>query len=918
MSTNGELGHDALSVKKQSSSRPGTPKTPSFPDSLPTAKRRRTQKSLGADDQVIQMNGHRNGDSNGFIDDSVSTTAADSNDRREPLHGVAAPINRKSEVVQKPEIPSSKAPRGARTSNETSRRIIKLKTGTGAVQQTIQTFIFKASRDPRASLPAQTPGPSFPTEDGTQTVRSEPGNLDSSHGNTKPGRRSIGTDDKKGSGRIIKFKNYFQTSTPNNRSARKSARIDQHQDSATKTTPSLRAAPKSVPRSRSASKVLTESENAGSQRPKFEKTESALVTPSHSTPNENAIVTDSTPGGQVDISSTNEASDSVQRRSGRIRKPVGSYDPAKQELLDSAKRSIASKPKLAKGQQVTRKTSSDVDSSAVAPTPKTPVPVGFSQSFGEDSVDGAEQASGKRAGSHDKFVTPSPESLLTTARTSGRLRKPTIQAIEALQQRPKTRKRKFEEQSQPSTSEPSFSLGDQSQDTSVSVTPTRQSEVTPIPEAVEPPLPEDDLQKSKAENEFLARQLYELACAAASDSPEEDVNIDKLREEFHAERQRTEKATLTAVGEVPSNSAETEQPPISGESGLLDHPNESRPWTDSDGWTHTGRLNEHNEEIVLVPDTYVWVRQYSHYGNSFLGPAPPMVKSRQQVERDQVFGFPPMLGQRNLPRMGPQRFLREDVGNETAKIKAREAAAQKGLSINRSMSLSDIQERIREHDYPGSSKANRPLRLVFVDSRKLSQSGVSLRSQDLRRRRSAPVLVEAKKGQNETPRSRKRQLEEPSTADMESKKRRRSTLNPINNSEAKTPTRQSLGKAKSDSAGRLGKSKTPASTKATPKSRQNSLMRTVQSEKVDKSKAASSTPASGKRKSVDAPAAAGESPSTEGRPRRRAAAALMAQFEGQSDSKVRRASTGLKQSKSTPNLSKKRKSTGNADEVSNT
>ncbi|KAL1966450.1 hypothetical protein VTN77DRAFT_4592 [Rasamsonia byssochlamydoides] len=1024
MSTNGDLGHDSVSVMKKSSSLPSTPQTSSFPDSLPSAKRRRTQKSLNGDDQIIQMNGHKNEGSNfGYIvDGSFATTVSDGNDRREPLPAEGATVvdGGLKAIKDTGDVASSKVARGSRASNETSRRILKLKTGTGTSQQTIQTFIFKASH-PRGSLTARnavdsstakTSGPSTPfsgkdaKSGSTQTVRSEPGNhvaaLDGGH-SKRGGRKStmMGTDGKKGSTKTIKFKNYFQTPTPNDRSARKSARIDKRQDSATSlTTPQGATPDRSIPQSQSGSNILMESENAGSQLPGFDKqTESTLHTPtSNPVRSENAIApagSSSSGGPEMNVASTNDSSsNSVQRRSSRIRKSVGNGflgDVTKQEeTSSSAKRSVPDKPKSAvKGRRLTKDTGSSgvstphsMNSPLHSTPPKTPVPaIGSSQDSGENNGNDGQVSSKQR-----ETPTPSPESLLTTARISGRLRKPTIQAIEALQQKPKTRKRKLDsDQSQPLTTESNGSPveGQQSQDTSVSATPIQQSDSASTPGPSESALPngESVQQSSKSEEELLGQRLYELACAAVSDSgqDDEDINLDQLREEFHASRQKTDQAASTAsevASEVPSNPTQTEQTsteqtpkdqrpteqdqteqpsteqphteqphtdqthtdqtprdqspteqppvekpppeqPVLGTSANLDHPNQPRPWTDSDGWTHTGRVNEYGEEIVLVPDTYVWVRQMVNYGNSCIPPPPPLVKSRQQVERDQIFGFPPLLGQRNLPRMGPRRFVPEDVSTETAKIKAREAAAQKGLSINRSMSLTDIEAKIREHDHPGSSKTKRlGLKLVLVDSRQLTQGNVNLRSEGLRKRRqSAPAAVEENKRDNATSRPRKRQLDEgrsgqPSPADLPPSKKRRSTLNPIDNSEVKTPSRQkkqSLGKANYNAVQRVVK--TPASTKTTPKQRRHSAVRAVQSEKISKTKAAGFTPASGRKSGADR-VRAGESPSTQGRPRRQAAAALMAQFKSQPGSKARRASTGIKHSKSTPN---KRQSKGNPD-----
>ncbi|EQL28785.1 hypothetical protein, variant [Blastomyces dermatitidis ATCC 26199] len=131
---------------------------------------------------------------------------------------------------------------------------------------------------------------------------------------------------------------------------------------------------------------------------------------------------------------------------------------------------------------------------------------------------------------------------------------------------------------------------------------------------------------------------------------------------------------------------------------VLSHSYLPRPWTDGDGWVHTGRGNQHNEENVIVPTTYAWVRPRDSFNNPRIAPSPPQIKSLIQIELDDVFGYPPQGRKPNLPEDLEGSFVAEDVALETAKVKIFRAARMRGIVIDRSTSLEDIQHAIEKYD----------------------------------------------------------------------------------------------------------------------------------------------------------------------------------------------------------------------------
>ena len=101
------------------------------------------------------------------------------------------------------------------------------------------------------------------------------------------------------------------------------------------------------------------------------------------------------------------------------------------------------------------------------------------------------------------------------------------------------------------------------------------------------------------------------------------------------------------------------------------------PSIDNDGWVKTGRVNDSGEELVLTPTEHSPYRSPHTYGDDALPYPPVRSRSDQQVEDDTALGFPPLMGDRNIPFDGEVQFKREDVAEEKARVKTSSKTATK-------------------------------------------------------------------------------------------------------------------------------------------------------------------------------------------------------------------------------------------------
>lgn len=194
---------------------------------------------------------------------------------------------------------------------------------------------------------------------------------------------------------------------------------------------------------------------------------------------------------------------------------------------------------------------------------------------------------------------------------------------------------------------------------------------------------------------LVAQRLYELAVEAVSPTfkltPDAKTQLAQLRKEYYAKKEQQNAPPASARKGKAAATAITSKPGVSKNKQI------SQPWKDEKGWTHTGFVNEHGEEYLLVPSDSELYRPNNTYGDSQL-PLPPIrLKSREQLDKDRIFGFPPRMGERNLPQNGQLPFYYENVEEERARIQAREEARRLGLIVDRNMPTAEIRALITQH-----------------------------------------------------------------------------------------------------------------------------------------------------------------------------------------------------------------------------
>ncbi|KAJ0421647.1 hypothetical protein BJY00DRAFT_311953 [Aspergillus carlsbadensis] len=329
----------------------------------------------------------------------------------------------------------------------------------------------------------------------------------------------------------------------------------------------------------------------------------------------------------------------------------------------------------------------------------------------------------------------SPNSMSTTtstaARTSGRARKPTARALESFESEQRYRRPRAPS-AKPSTADATTNAANP--DTVETRTRSRQKPI-PQPPTSTTPAPALDIAA-------LAKQIYELAAAAVADDfvlpPETENWFTELQQKYDKQQKKkeaevtelpapavpvelagpveavesveaTEAAGLTEPTEpaepvepaepltMTEEETETEEIPPTSE-GLLENVQVSEPWADADGWEHTGQHNKHGEEFVIVGPKYEWYRPNYTYGDKDLPQPPARLRSYAQSEADRVFGYPPCIGDRNVPADIKGFFLLENVPEERAKLNAKEAARARGIIVTRYMPLHEIELLISLYD----------------------------------------------------------------------------------------------------------------------------------------------------------------------------------------------------------------------------
>ncbi|KAH1322485.1 hypothetical protein KXX38_008235 [Aspergillus fumigatus] len=406
----------------------------------------------------------------------------------------------------------------------------------------------------------------------------------------------------------------------------------------------------------------------------------------------------------------------------------------------------------------------------------------------------------------------SPTSLSTgtsaAARTSSRIRKPTIKALESLESERQFRR------SRALSNKPESAAG-LGQKKGGAAQPEHQVPASAQASAAQQP-----------DTAFIARRLLELAAAAVSADPALDSGLDarleSLRREFEAEQR--EQDGEEKIGQPRAYHL--------------------------DGWTHTGLLNKFGEEYVFVSSDFEWVHPANTYGDDQLPQPPGRFKSREQAEKDRIFGYPPRLGERNLPRQTNLPFRLEDVDEEKAKVKAREAARLRGIPVDRTMSAAEIEALIAQHDNAGQSEPAKEEKPA---------------SGSRKRRRTEPV--------NATPEST-----------VGTKRRRQ-------NPSAPSPAAAAAG-ATAEKSSLMVKFKFSNPEKAAAVAGFFGAMPSSPSKKrllADVENEDEGSPPKRGKPSPETASPADQNQTPNGRPRRRAATALMADFQSHAEERARRA-----------------------------
>lgn len=257
---------------------------------------------------------------------------------------------------------------------------------------------------------------------------------------------------------------------------------------------------------------------------------------------------------------------------------------------------------------------------------------------------------------------PSTSPASTETRSSTRLRKPTARAVEASETKQKLRKAKT-----PAPAPPKPSTAAASGPKGV-VKKTKQSSKAKAASKVV-------LKKLDLAEDEAGQKLYELAAVAMKVDFSLLADLEKIIADA---REVFEKRQGDAENAVDGNEAKAAAEPDEEEPAqedprpriILKFKRTAPPKLDLDGWTNAGRINDNDEEIVLTPSDHSPYRSPHAYGDEGLPYPPVRARSEQQAERDDL-GFPPLMGDRNIPVHEQSPFKTEDVTEEKARAQAR-------------------------------------------------------------------------------------------------------------------------------------------------------------------------------------------------------------------------------------------------------
>ena len=219
-------------------------------------------------------------------------------------------------------------------------------------------------------------------------------------------------------------------------------------------------------------------------------------------------------------------------------------------------------------------------------------------------------------------------------------------------------------------------------------------------------------------------------CAAYALGPEFDFPSDT--EDVLVEARRSFERVWVAVQEgrqVASDADDDSDAPGIGKYKKL-----SPPRLDSDGWILVGRVNDSGEELVLSPKGNAPYRSPRTYGDEGLSHPPVRSQSDEEAEKNDALGFPPLLGDRNIPLDRESSFRSEDVTEEKARVQATGKARQKKESGRAAPTESGAKPRSRKR---GRAEAD----LEVEASASVSAPGIGEPESKRRREEKRPVRL---------------------------------------------------------------------------------------------------------------------------------------------------------------------------------
>ncbi|KAL3473596.1 hypothetical protein BJX99DRAFT_196289 [Aspergillus californicus] len=418
--------------------------------------------------------------------------------------------------------------------------------------------------------------------------------------------------------------------------------------------------------------------------------------------------------------------------------------------------------------------------------------------------------------------------------------------------------------------------------------PTEPSEQRPTEEPIVEPTEQPTEEPIDESTDEPTEEPTEQPSEEPTEEPSEEPTVEPIEEPTG---ELTEKHT-----EKPIEEPEEESMPITNKA-FLNNVQALEPRTDEEGWMHTGQVNQHQEEFVIVPSDYEWYRPNNNYGDKELPMPPVRFRTLAQAEKDRVFGYPPRIGDRNVPADNQGFFLFENVPEEKAKLVLKEAARARGIQVNRFMPIEELDNLIHLHD-SGQPPPTKSIPAESIPADKVKEPSRK------RRRTETPATNLPDYMDSQRPKRRRHEPDtiiaaepapEPITAGSSSEERK--SLKVKLTFENKILLQEILENCPTaDQGKKRSRSEIEDSTNShdtrSPKTRKTS---TIENNRV---KPVPSTPAkvtNGQAGQSDASHISPESPddvpetTPGGRPRRRATDALMAGFQRHAEDRARRA-----------------------------